>query len=250
MTTSQESGSTLSFVDAADEVLQQSNGQKPLHYKTITERAITQGLVRTRGRTPPHTMYAQITREIRKKEHRGIPQRFTNPSPGTFGLVRWSSVGIAATIEDNNRKVQEDLLDRVRAESPEDFETLIEELLTEMGFEDVTVTARANDGGIDVRGTLVVGKVVRIRMAVQAKRWSRNVQAPTVQQVRGALGTREQGLIITTSDFSKGARDEAARPNAAPVALMNGKQLAELLGEYEIGAQAQNYSFLTLDSTD
>ena len=42
-----------------------------------------------------------------------------------------------------------------------------------------------------------------------AKRWKANVQAPTVQQVRGALGAHDQGLIITTSDFSAGARAEA-----------------------------------------
>jgi restriction system protein len=36
------------------------------------------------------------------------------------------------------------------------------------------------------------------------------VQAPVVQQVRGSLGAHEQGLIITTSDFSTGARSEAA----------------------------------------
>jgi len=36
-------------------------------------------------------------------------------------------------------------------------------------------------------------------MAGQVKRWKRNVQAPMVRQVRGSLGTHEQGLIITTS---------------------------------------------------
>ncbi len=52
---------------------------------------------------------------------------------------------------------------------------------------------------------MVTGDVVRTRMAVQVKRWKANVQAPAVQQVRGSLGAHEQGLIITTSDFSKGA---------------------------------------------
>ena len=90
---------------------------------------------------------------------------------------------------------------------PGDFEELIGTLLTKLGFEDVEVTARSNDGGIDVRGTLVTGDVIRTRMAVQVKRWKANVQTPIVQQVRGSLGTHEQGLIITTSDFSKGALD-------------------------------------------
>src|SRR5687768_5659349 len=97
--------------------------------------------------------------------------------------------------------------------TPTQFESLVARLLTSLGFEGVAVTSRSGDGGIDVRGTLVVGDVIRTRMAVQVKRWKGNVQAPTVQQVRGSLGTHEQGLIITTSDFSSGARDEAKRQN-------------------------------------
>ena len=118
-----------------------------------------------------------------------------------------------------------------------------------MGFEDVKTTAPTSDGGIDVRGTLVVGEAVRIQMAIQAKRWAQgnNVQAPIIQQVRGSLGAHEQGLVITTSDFSSGARGEAVRAGAAPVSLMNGEQLASLLANYEVGARAERYDLLTLN---
>lgn len=61
--------------------------------------------------------------------------------------------------------------------------------------------------------------------------------APVVQQVRGGPGAHQQGLIITTSDFSTGARDEAARPDAAPVALIKGEQLVTLLIEHDIGVR-------------
>src|SRR5690606_37833850 len=106
-----------------------------------------------------------------------------------------------------------------------EFEDLIGKVLAELGFVEVAVTPRRSDKGIDVRGTMVIGDAVRIRMAVQVKRWKDNIQAPTVQQVRGSLGSHEQGLIITTSDFSSGARKEAVRPDAAPVGLMGGQQL-------------------------
>lgn len=89
------------------------------------------------------------------------------------------------------------LLARLRAMPPDQFETLVGTLLGKISFGEVTVTSRSGDGGIDVRGTLVVGDVIRTRMAVQAKRWKANVQAPVIQQVRGSLGAHEQGLIIT-----------------------------------------------------
>jgi restriction system protein len=51
------------------------------------------------------------------------------------------------------------------------------------------------------------------------------------------LGAHEQGLVITTSDFSSGARKEAERPDATPVALMKGDELVKLLVEHDIGVR-------------
>ncbi len=64
----------------------------------------------------------------------------------------------------------------------------------------------------------------------------------------GSIGTleHEQGLIITTSDFSSGARKEAARPDATPVALMNGDQLVLLLVEHEIGVTRESHDLLEI----
>jgi len=153
-------------------------------------------------------------------------------------------------ISKRNRQVKDRLLALVSdLDPPSRFETLVLELLTKMGFE-AEQTPLTNDGGIDVYGTLVIGGVIRTRMAVQAKRWKHNVQAPTVQQVRGALGVHDLGLIITTSDFSPGARREAQRENAAPVALMNGTELVSLLVEYQIGVRRTSADVLELDELD
>jgi len=122
-------------------------------------------------------------------------------------------------------------------------------LLAEMGFERVEVTKLSGDGGIDVRGTLVVGDVVRIKMAVQVKKWKlkNNILAPVVQQVRGSLGAHEQGLIITTSDFSPGAVKEAAQSDKTPIALMNGEQLVMLLMEHGIGVHRSTPDLFEID---
>ena len=113
----------------------------------------------------------------------------------------------------------------------------------------VEVTKYSNDGGIDVRGTLVVGGVVRNKMAVQVKKWKpkNNIQAPVVQQVRGSLGVHEQGLIITTSDFSKGAIKEAAQTDKTPVALMNGEQLVKELIAHGIGVHNSTMELYEID---
>lgn len=240
---------SLSFTDAAERILSESGSQEPLHYAAITQRALDQGLIRTEGKTPAATMNAMILTEIRRQEERDESPRFVRHGRGMVGLTAWLPVEVAGLIEEKNREVRQVLLDRARVASPADFEDLVKALLTAMGFEDVDRTNYVGDGGIDVRGTLVVGGAVRIRMAVQAKRWKGNVQAPVVQQVRGSLGAHEQGLIITTSDFSRGAKKEAERADAAPVALISGEQLAALLAEHQIGARARPYELYTLDES-
>lgn len=238
---------SLSFADAAERILDESGNQDPLHYKTITQRALDQGLIRTEGRTPTASMYTAVWTEVRRQEERGKTPRFDWQGRGMVGLTAWLPSEVVVLIEERNKEVRQALLERARSGSPADFENLVGELLTAMGFEDVSVTNASGDGGVDVRGILVVGGAVRIRMAVQAKRWKGNVLAPVVQQVRGSLGAHEQGLIITTSDFSSGAKKEAERADAAPVALVGGEQLAALLAEHQIGARVESYELYTLD---
>jgi restriction system protein len=232
----------LSFTDAAEQVLTQLGGGQPMHSREITAKALELGLIRTSGRTPEATMYASVMEEIQRYKKRGEQPRFHMPGKSMIGLAKSLPVGIPSQVDQHNRKVRTQLHARLMAMQWGEFEDLIGKVLAELGFVEVAVTPRRSDKGIDVRGTMVIGDAVRIRMAVQVKRWKHNVQAPTVQQVRGSLGAHEQGLIITTSDFSPGARKEAVRANAAPVGLMNGHQLINLLLEHEIGV-----SRVTLD---
>jgi restriction system protein len=243
--------SSVSFVDAAELVLERYGQRQPMHYRDITERALKMGLISTLGLTPEATMRAQIGVEIQRHEQRGERPRFFRLPKGQIGLTRWRGTGdLQSQIERHNIAVRKSLHDRVLAMSPTDFEVLVSELLARIGFQ-TTVTRPTNDGGIDVRGTLVVGEVIRTRMAVQVKRWSKNIQTPTVQQVRGSLGAHEQGLIVTTSDFSSGARKEAARADATPVALMNGEELVGLLMEHEIGVRRSRQELFELvEATD
>ncbi len=137
-----------------------------------------------------------------------------------FGRSRWMGRGLTFEIEQHNRLMCQRLHAQLLKMDPEEFEDPIGRLLAELGFEGVDVTRRSQDDGIEVPGALIVGDVIRPQMAIQVKRWKTktHIQAPVVQQVRGSLGTHEQGLIITTGDFSVGAKREAKRPNAVPVA--------------------------------
>jgi len=240
---------TYSFTDSAEKVLENFGKKRPMHYRAITDKALELGWLVSEGKTPEASMYAQILTEIKRYRKRGEQPRFVQHGKGFVGLSRWMGRGLVFEIEQHNKRVRQTLRKRLLAMDPGEFEELIARLLAEIGFEDIEVTKRSGDGGIDVRGTLVVGDVIRTRMAVQVKKWKpkNNVQAPVVQQVRGSLGTHEQGLIITTSDFSPGARKEAARPDATPVGLMSGEQLVLLLIENGIGVSRRSHDLFELE---
>ena len=237
----------MTFAQAAEAVLQRYAQGQPLHYAKITELALQDSLIHTAGQTPQATMYAQILTEISRAEAQGKTPRFTKLGQGLVGLRSWQPTGLPAEIDRHNQEVRRQLLERLRQMDFGDFEELIGELLAEMGFETVEVTSRTNDGGIDVRGVMVVDEAVPIRMAVQVKRWKNNVRQPDVQKVRGSLGAHEHGLIITTSGFAAGAKVEAQRADAVPIGLIDGKQLVNLMVKHEVRVKRPRYELLELN---
>ena len=238
----------LSFSDAAEKVLREYGGRKPMHYREIIRIALKNKLISTKGLTPETTLTAVIGGENRRRLSRGEEPRFVVHGKGLYGLTEWESRGILKEIQKKNKEVKRKLHQLLMSMDPKKFEDLIGELLANMGFENVEVTKRSGDGGIDVRGELVVGNVIRTKMAVQVKKWKSNVQSNTIRDLRGGLGTHDQGLVITTSDFSKGAKQQANRIDAPPIGLMNGKELIELLVEHQIGIKKKDVYVIEIDN--
>lgn len=228
--------SPRTLVDAAAYVLENYAKNKPMHYADIAHKARDLNLIQSEALDLERTMYSSIYQEIQRKTAQGLVARFERYGEGKIGLQRWHLVAVTKTIEDHNQEVREQLKTRIKNLSPTDFENMIGyQLLPALGFEDVVVTPPSHDSGIDARGTLVVGDVMRTKIAVQVKHWNaENVQAPAIRQLRGSLRRNEQGLFITFSDFSDGARREAEMTGEIPISLMNGEQLITLLIEHEI----------------
>jgi len=244
------SGVHVSFADAAEKVLSQFANRRPMHYKAITQKALCLGWISTTGQTPEATMNTQILTEIQRQQKRGDVPRFEKSGRGFFGLTIWQGEGLVKAITQHNSEVRGKLLERLHSMSPKEFEDLIRELLTKTGFGSVEMTSLAGDGGIDVRGVKVVDDILPVRMAVQVKRWRRNVQSPVVQEVRGSLRADEHGVIFTTSDFSVGAKQEAVRSGAIPIALVSGKALVDLLVEHDIQIRRITHDLIELGEND
>ncbi len=229
---------TYSFTDCAEKVLRIQSPRRPMTYSEIIKVAIEKGWLVTVGKTPEATLGVQIAQDIKRAQERGKISRFTYVSRGCIGLTEYVG-GIEAMVKKHREDICEQLHKKLMKLDPKDFEKLIMKLFAKMGFEKVSCTPYSGDGGIDVRGTMVTNGVIRTKFAIQVKRFTHNVQAPVVQQVRGSLGANEQGCIVTTSDFSQGAREEATMLDKTPISLINGEDLVNLLMRYEVGVKSK-----------
>ena len=201
----------LSFTDAAERVLESSGARAPMHYKMITRQALDLGLVATAGKTPESTLYASVFGEIRRQTRRGERPRFAMHGKGYVGLTRWMATGLAFQIDQHNQQARKKPREQIGTKPPADFEAL-GDAAGEAGL-------RGRDGNRPQRGR-------RDRRAGDDGDGGRDPhphggagEALEAERARpgraagaGQLGVHEQGLIITTSDFIAGAKEEAERP--------------------------------------
>ena len=133
---------------------------------------------------------------------------------------------------------EEKLMGILQRMPPELFERLCQRLLRELGFDEVTITGRSGDGGID--GTCILrGKtLISFSVAFQCKRWKNAVGPNVVRDFRGAMGGRaEKGMILTTSTFTKDAKAEAVRDGVTRIDLIDGDLLVETMGQANLGVR-------------
>jgi len=153
----------------------------------------------------------------------------------------WSSfLGIKASL-------YSEIIDILLSKTPRDFEKLVVLLLQKMGYggeinDSGIVTQYSNDKGID--GIIKEDVLGFGRVCIQAKLYKSDikVQRDDIQRFFGALAPAQsqKGVIITTSDFTKGAYDYVDSLNSGTkIVLINGQKLAELIYDYNFGLQIE-----------
>ena len=141
-------------------------------------------------------------------------------------------------VPDEVRPWRKKLYDVLIHMNPYSFEKLTQRLLRECGFDDVRVTKRSGDGGIDGTGKLRINGIFSFHIAFQCKRYQGAVGAPDIRDFRGSLTTDiEKGVFITTGSFSKAAVEEAANPGKKQIDLIDGEEFITKLAENGIGVK-------------
>ncbi len=121
------------------------------------------------------------------------------------------------------------------------FEEFLKEYLLKMGLDEVEITQRSRDGGVDLKairqGVGDFSDIDIINYYIQAKRYqlSSKVGVSRVRELKGTIPFGYKGMFITTSLFTDDAKNEATNDPSKPVVLIDGEALLRSCIDNQIG---------------
>lgn len=121
------------------------------------------------------------------------------------------------------------------------FEEFLKSYLEKIGFDEVMVTAKSRDGGVDLKairkGIGDFSDADKVDYYVQAKRYKPDttISVKTIRELKGTIPFGNKGMLITTAKFSKDAISEATNDQSKQVVLVDGRKLIESCIDNEIG---------------
>ena len=148
--------------------------------------------------------------------------------------------------EDDNL-INEDVLDWkdnviniLKDITPDAFERLSKRLLRESGFEQVEVTGKTGDEGIDGKGIVKINNIMSFHVYFQCKRYKNTVGSKEIRDFRGAMvGRADKGIFFTTGSFTRDAIKESIRDGAPPIDLIDGEHFALMLKNLNLGVSVK-----------
>ena len=121
------------------------------------------------------------------------------------------------------------------------FEEFLKVYLEKIGLDEVIVTQRSSDGGIDLEairyGVGGLAGADSVEYYVQAKRNKPGTTIPIekVRALRGVMPSGSKGIFITTAGYSKKTQEFVDADPSRPIILIDGKALIESCIDTEIG---------------
>lgn len=229
----QERGRALSPAEAFAEIVE----RKLYRFATDDPVSVVRSAIRRRceGIEFASAASEKIFRATNDGRYEPSPRRERPPVSDL--PVEPSLIGqIEALQAEHDRHVRARILNALLDLTPDAFERFAERLLRAYGFNDVQVTKKSRDGGIDGHGRLAIG-LTTVSVAFQCKRYRKNtVGRETIDAFRGATsGLHEQGYLFTTSRFTKEAVEAQRRPGAVPIILFDGPKIVDIMFDRGFG---------------
>jgi inner membrane protein len=122
------------------------------------------------------------------------------------------------------------------------FEQLMKSMLYKSGFLSVQLTGRTYKQGRTARGGLDLSAYSATDLSssltiAQVKQYRRPVSRRFVDELRGVMlrTGADQGLLLTLSNFPAAAHQAAKDSQLAPIRLISGEEILDLLMDYRLG---------------
>jgi len=148
----------------------------------------------------------------------------------------FTTIGQPGLVPEVEKRIEFDyyasVLNRILELDDREFEILIKHVLDALGFE-TQHTGKVADGGVDVVGELDVANMAKIKLVVQAKRYSlgKRITASVVKALRASIPAGGQGAFITTADYQSSAKEIAVERDFPRIGLINGEQLVDIIAD-------------------
>lgn len=254
----------MTIVESIQSVLRGSSS--PMTIEQIYQKIIDFGLYQFNAKDPKSIVRQQVRRHCA-----GLSFPSANPNKyfmrdegGKYHLLNKYDYGLISSLpKDDKEKIPEEhiqdfhrrhlleveraLIDKMLNVEAVFFEQLVLDLLLKMGYGShgsISPRKKGADGGID--GEILQDKLGFDRIYTQAKRYSlkKSVQVSEVRDFVGALKNISKGVFITTSRFTKQAKEYALEQQQKSLVLIDGEQLAKLMIEFGLGVQ-NTFSYST-----
>ncbi|OXB04389.1 restriction endonuclease [Flavobacterium pectinovorum] len=150
---------------------------------------------------------------------------------------------LTKTIDAINQQLASDILDALKGNTFQYFEKFVVQLLQSMGYggfrkDSGMVTGASGDNGID--GVILQDVLGLESVGIQAKRYTgNNAGSGDIRNFIGSLAIKgfSKGVFLTTSSFSPDAIKTASESKQHKIILIDGKKLANLAIEFNVGVQ-------------
>lgn len=152
---------------------------------------------------------------------------------------------LTTTIDTIHQQLASDILDTLKENTFQYFEKFVVQLLQSMGYggfrkDSGIVTGAIGDNGID--GVILQDVLGLESVGIQAKRYTtNNAGSGDIRNFIGSLAVKgfNKGVFLTTSSFSPEAIKTASESKQHKIILIDGKKLANLAIEFNVGVQVE-----------
>jgi len=219
----------------------------PVPLRSVVEHLIRRGRMTGDPAIASTQLAASLRADNLRRQDSGQRVRYRFASGGRIAPTEWLlgsdlvrlEQDVALAVERYREGARRAFLRRVQELPGHSFVELALVALEKIGMTQVRMVRRAGTSGGEAHFAAVhkTGGD-EIRTAIVIRKDGREIGRERVGDLRGTLhhyGPASAGWLITTGQVLSGAREEAAAPGAAPIALYDGFALCKLLEELEVG---------------